>query len=294
MTSYKHKVTGLLLVSFFTLFSFVSLVALKNSQFVFAKDGEDSEDSEDSEDNKTEENKKDEEKKKEDDKKKEENSSKSGTSNKVKIEIKSEDDENEDENENDESLEVDDDSVKSSTGDVETSKIKKMNFKLAKNGKAEVEIEEEGKENKKETDEGELLSVDNEKAKLKIKVEGNRLKIESEGEFATTKFPLSFDPETNLLTVTTPSRNVTIKVLPEKAIANFLRNGKASVITSREIEKSDDGKVVYHFKAKAERKLGGFFKFEYETEGDVDAETGEVTGETQPWFLKLFGFAFTK
>ena len=146
-----------------------------------------------------------------------------------------------------------------------------------------------------------LISSDGSgKGELEIKLddEGSELEIQSNSHSASVKYPLSVDPETNTLAVQTPSGNVTLVILPDVAIENLLKNNKIDVIDSAELEEvsgksGEEPTLEYRIRGTRNVRFFGLFPASPEVEVSVDSQTGEVTSETRPWYLRIFGFLYS-
>jgi hypothetical protein len=121
---------------------------------------------------------------------------------------------------------------------------------------------------------------------------------------AKTNFPLSVDPETNQLIVTTPKGQKIVTVLPDQAIQNMLSKKVLSEVdlgetdenaneeSEIELENRED-QVVYKIKGKKEHKLIGFIPVKTDTTAYVSAENGEVVAKDESLLSKLIDFLST-
>lgn len=144
---------------------------------------------------------------------------------------------------------------------------------------------------------------------------------------ARTGFPLSIDVSTGQLTVTRPDgTQKEVAILPDQAVQNFLRHKKIELITPEapdenedseagtesaeanivEIQSIDDeieqteneteteieivernNQLVYEIKGKKKIRILGLIPVKTSLSGYVSTETGEVVGESQPFFDSL-------
>ena len=135
--------------------------------------------------------------------------------------------------------------------------------------------------------------------KLRIKVEDDKFEIESDAATASTKFPLSIDPATNTLTVETPSGNINVNILPDQAINNLVRNKKIEAVSSTELELNDaqestEDSLIYTVQGLKTVKLFGKIPVVEKVEIKYGAQSDRVLGESEPWYMKAFGFLFTE
>lgn len=210
---------------------------------------------------------------------------------------------------------------KQSETEVETQDGKKIKTKTEDDGTEKVEIEQ-GKlkvkyviENgqvklKLENEEGEEVSAEKENLNeleeeiedgleaegIKIATGSGRPAIVRKNVAALTRFPLSINPQTNQLVVSTPAGEKIVTVLPDQAVQNLLSKNIVNVIegsSSAEITPElgalegtvsleiKDNEVVYKVKGKKSHKLLGFFPIQTDTTAFVSAETGEPVAQEQ-------------
>lgn len=131
-----------------------------------------------------------------------------------------------------------------------------------------------------------------EKDDVKIATAGGQMVLVNKRVGALSNFPISIDPTTRQLTVTTPAGSKVVAVLPQKAIDNMLAS---KVMTDVIGEKSDDelasipslvkleeknGILVYKVKGTKTHKLLGFIPIKTGVEAFVSAENGQVVEST--------------
>lgn len=79
-----------------------------------------------------------------------------------------------------------------------------------------------------------------EEFKLKIRTRGDRFELRAKGASTLTNFPLSFNPETNEVSVTTPQGTVLIKTLPQQAIQNILASNIMDRVAGQNVSEPDE------------------------------------------------------
>jgi hypothetical protein len=105
---------------------------------------------------------------------------------------------------------------------------------------------------------------------------------------AETELPVSVDPITHELTVTTQSGTKTVTVLPDKAIENLLNAKVLSSIESKASTQSGfttqkatlteiNNEPVFKVKGVSQKKLLGFIPVAFAKTGFVSATTGQIT-----------------
>ncbi len=206
--------------------------------------------------------------------------------------------------------------------ETETADGVKVKTKVEDNGAVKIEMESEDVHFKFEEENGEIkLRVKNaageeirsrerlrEMAELEQELEDEEIEISSdEGELeiehnairARTNFPLSMDPVTRQLTVTTPAGTKTVAILPDAALVRLMASGFLSTIATgsalpsgatdsadltQSLElKLHNGTLVYEAEGEKEHKLFGVFPVKTERTVAVSAVSGEVVAQTQSW-----------
>lgn len=218
----------------------------------------------------------------------------------IKQEIKLERSRIDDSDENEDENELEDDSIERNVNVARLSQFKKIEIKREDDGR--IKIEAEGFGDTFETSESaDLLNFipkgENLDRKLKIKVEKGKLKLESESGKTNTNFPLSIDSTTNTLRIETPSGNVNLVVLPQKAIDNLKEKAGISEVVTSDLETTENLKLkgegaVYKVKAKKNLKFLGLLDVPGEFEYEVGTQTGDIIEGQKPWFVNIAGFLF--
>lgn len=155
-----------------------------------------------------------------------------------------------------------------------------------------------------------------EENEVEIASDSSEISIRKNKIKARTGFPLTIDGATNQLIVTRPDGTTKIvSVLPDEAVANFMRHKKINLINFEEPDSTPsadtdepgtstsegtltedeteinlveyDDTVAYEIKGKKKLKFLGFFDVTTPTTGYVSAETGEVIGQDEPLITRL-------
>ncbi|MDO8429067.1 MAG: hypothetical protein Q7S88_00365 [Candidatus Daviesbacteria bacterium] len=129
-------------------------------------------------------------------------------------------------------------------------------------------------------------------------MEGKNVVVEKNSG-AVSSFPLSVDPKTNILTVTTPAGVKTVAVLPDVAVNNLLSSRVITEVDSSEVSGSlasfskimdleeKDGKLVYKIKGQRKNRLLGLIPVKTSVTAYVSAESGEVLESSQSFLGRL-------
>ena len=149
------------------------------------------------------------------------------------------------------------------------------------------EVEDEVED---EIEDEEELEVESgtEAAKIKIKVKkvNNRFVFMTREIEAETDFPLSVNPQTNELVVTTPAGEKVVTILPDQAVSNMLANN----VFDREQNVNvlfENGTVIYRILGNKDEKLFGIFKVVVPTTAVVSANTGQLVTQEQPFLFRF-------
>ncbi len=116
--------------------------------------------------------------------------------------------------------------------------------------------------------------------------------IKSHGVEAETHFPLSVNPATNALSVTTPAGTKTVTVLPNQAVQNLLQHQVLSAVSQSTasgaatpiILTQIDNQPAFAVKGVSDKKLFGIFPISLNKTVFVSAQTGTVL-QTQQSFI---------
>jgi len=131
--------------------------------------------------------------------------------------------------------------------------------------------------------------------RIRIKSKNNGFQlIENEIE-VESNFPLSVDPVTRELKITTPAGERVVAILPQQAIGNMLAGGTFElVLKSRtnpdeeEVEiEEEEGRIVYKITGANQERLLGIFNVLVPRTAIVSAETGQTLGVTQTLLSRL-------
>lgn len=174
--------------------------------------------------------------------------------------------------------------------------IEKGKLKIKfKNGRLKIEREHEGTD-EADFDKQELEDdIDELEDEIEQELEDDGIEIASSSGGliikknkirARTSFPLSVNPETNELVVTTPSGVKTVTILPDRAVENMLAKGVLSEVDKEESEDSVEietkkDELVYKIKGEKDHKFLGFIPLKTVITAFVSAQTGQLTAQEQ-------------
>jgi hypothetical protein len=129
-------------------------------------------------------------------------------------------------------------------------------------------------------------------SKMKIRSGKNKFEFQQEGsKFSVeSSFPLSVNPVTRELTVTTPAGSKVVAVLPQQAIDNMLTKGIVTSTSGVKIKTESDGSLSYKIDGTKNEKLLGVFDVAIPKNLVVSAQTGQVLVVNQSTFSKILDF----
>lgn len=170
--------------------------------------------------------------------------------------------------------------------------IEKDKLKIKfENGKLKIEREHEGT-GEADFDEEELDELEQE-VEDELEDQGIDIATSSAGVLirknkirAATKFPLSINPETGQLIVTTPVGQKVVTILPDQAVENMLSKSVLSDVDEEEGEDSVEieernNNLVYKVKGVKAHKFLGFIPLKTAITAFVSAQTGQLTAREQ-------------
>lgn len=135
------------------------------------------------------------------------------------------------------------------------------------------------------------VQVESEKGKEKIQVQqgDNSFQYQKDGSQmqVQTNFPLSVDPKTNSLTVTTPQGVKSVVILPDVAIQNMISAGIISTQSAVVLGTDATGSAVYNVDGTKEKRLLGIFNVNIDKTAQVSAQNGQVISVSQDFLSKL-------
>ncbi len=130
------------------------------------------------------------------------------------------------------------------------------------------------------------------KSKIKIRSGKNKFEFQQEGaKFSVeSDFPLSVNPTTRELMVTTPAGSRVVAILPEQAINNMLAAGIVTSTSGVDLKTESDGSLSYNIDGIKSEKLLGVFDVAVPKNLIVSAQTGQVLTVNQSIFSKIIDF----
>ncbi|KKU03988.1 MAG: hypothetical protein UX88_C0011G0014 [Candidatus Woesebacteria bacterium GW2011_GWC2_47_16] len=151
----------------------------------------------------------------------------------------------------------------------------------------EDEVEDEDEDELEEEEELEVESgTETAKIKIKVKKVNNRFVFMTREIEAETDFPLSVNPQTNELVVTTPAGEKVVTILPDQAVTNMLANNVFDRQENVNIVFEDET-VIYRISGARDERLFGLFRIALPTTAVVSADTGQLIAQEQPFLFRF-------
>jgi hypothetical protein len=194
---------------------------------------------------------------------------------------------------------------------------RKVKTKVEDDGKLKVEIEGPDVKLKYEMEDGELrLKTEDSKGEEKEASEREKTEVEDlleqedieiaskegELEFAhggvhtRTNFPLSINPETNELVVTTSAGQKIVTILPDVAVQNMLAQGILTTIAADSNQSSSvrletfDGEPTYRIEGEKKMRLFGLIPISVQTTAFVSPQDGAVLAQQRSLLSNILSF----
>lgn len=172
---------------------------------------------------------------------------------------------------------------------------------IIENGKIVVKKESEEDANLTTNETGEVENkFENEMEKEGISIASDTAKptFTKNNVRAASNFPLSFNPETKTLIVTTPTGEKTLAVLPDQAVENMLKNNILSNIATESSGTQSaqatvttyDGTLSYEIDGEKIHRIFGILPIKTPVKVFVSAETGKPLAQRQTMLTSLIDF----
>ncbi|HAV15197.1 MAG TPA: hypothetical protein DCX25_02615 [Candidatus Pacebacteria bacterium] len=198
---------------------------------------------------------------------------------------------------------------------------RKVKTKAEDNGKFKLEIEnpdvklkyevkdgelllktEDKKGNEKEASEQEKEETEGlfEQEDIEVASKEGEIEFEHKGVRTRTNFPLSIDPTTNGLVVTTPAGQKTVTTLPDVAVQNMLSQGVLTTIVSESVQTSPvqletfEGELAYRIEGEKEIRVLGFIPVMVQTTAYVSPDDGQIVAQRRSLLSNILNFISTK
>ena len=141
---------------------------------------------------------------------------------------------------------------------------------------------------------GEIVEIEErpEVDTLKVAFEDGAFSLIQEGIEVKTSFPVSIDPKSAELTLSTPSGERYLAIFPKEALAASYR---AKVLSSmKEATLTEEGGEALTYVISGTKSLNIFnlFKLDVDVKTKVSASTGEIILVEEPTWVKVLGFIF--
>lgn len=126
-------------------------------------------------------------------------------------------------------------------------------------------------------------------AKIKIQNGDKNFEFQKDGTNVQVQgnFPLSVNPTTNTLTVTTPAGSKTVDTLPSQAVQSLISQGIISTQSGILLTTDANGQPVYTVVGVKTEKLLGIFNVSIDKTSQVSAQSGQILSTNQSNLSKI-------
>lgn len=152
----------------------------------------------------------------------------------------------------------------------------KVKFEF-KDDRPVVKVEtEQGEEEIENEVENESVEV----AETEVQAENDSLVLKKGGVSARTTIPVTIDREAGTLSVTTPSGNQILRILPDQALNKITNEGLLDPTNETNLE-FENGALVYKITGTKSERLLGLFPVDLEKTVSLSADTNEIANITE-------------
>jgi hypothetical protein len=130
--------------------------------------------------------------------------------------------------------------------------------------------------------------------KIQIAIAGDKFEIKNAGVSAVTSFPITVDPKTAKVSVTTQTGDKYISVFPREAAESALKSRVVDSLKTNQIVLTEEGNELT-YKVNGEKLLNLFnvYKYPVDVEAQVSAYTGEIVKTNAPIWLTIASYLFS-
>lgn len=194
---------------------------------------------------------------------------------------------------------------------------RKVKTKIEDDGKVKIEVEEANVKLKYEVENGELkLKTEGikgeekeagkrereqvedlfEREDIEVASKEGELEFEHGGVRTRTNFPLSINPETKELVVTTPAGQKTVSTLPDDAVRNMLSQGVLTTVATESAQapavrlETFGETPAYRIDGIKEMRLFGLLPISVQTTAFVSSENGNILAQQRSLLSNILSF----
>ncbi len=107
-----------------------------------------------------------------------------------------------------------------------------------------------------------------------------------------TDFPVVIDPKSQTIAIKTPSGVTIINTMPSQDLNNIQNTDKPTTIQTAVLG-AQSGETYYDISGLQQGKLFGFIPVTAKVETKINAQDGTKISVSKPWYLNIFGFAYS-
>lgn len=183
--------------------------------------------------------------------------------------------------------------------EIETGNIKKVEIQssLENPGKGSVKLEKTNGSTTEKTvsasQNTSIVDVETQSGKVSIHVgKDGIVTLTNNGINIQTEFPVVIDPKSQTIAIKTPNGVTIINTLPSQALDNINKADKPTTVQTAVLG-AQNGETYYDISGLQEGKLFGFIPIKANVETKINAQDGTKISVSKPWYLNIFGFAYS-
>ena len=131
---------------------------------------------------------------------------------------------------------------------------------------------------------------------IQIIAYGGGFALVQDGMKTVTSYPISIDPKSAELSLSTPSGTRFLSVLPKEAVSGAIRARVLSFVNKDEpveVYEKDGSELLYVVNGEKRINLFNLMVLNIPVKTEISASTGEIVYVDQPTWLRVFGFLFS-
>ena len=179
--------------------------------------------------------------------------------------------------------------------DIEKVEIKKVEPEVGKEPTAndskqvEVSVKKTNQEEVKSTQQSfEMQTASGDQVHVEMSPEKTQMEIKNNGVAAAVSMPLSVDPASKKLMVSTPVGDQTLESMPDEVVNNLRKDNQIGEQSKVQIKlQVDNGKITYNVQEVAQKKVAGIIPVTLVKNLNVADGTGQVLSVQESFLTKL-------
>lgn len=138
-----------------------------------------------------------------------------------------------------------------------------------------------------------IVDVETQAGRVAIHVGKNGMvTLVNNGINIQTEFPVVIDPKSQTIAIKTSSGVTIINTLPSQALGNIKNTDKPTTVQTAVLG-AQNGETYYDISGLQRGKLFGFIPVTSKVETKINTQDGAKISVSKPWYLNIFGFAYS-